>query len=230
MDEGDAVAAREWLCALGVEERKSILPRFPMDPTDEVQLVRIAIAAGDLELAECGVAAAERRAGLNPDVSSVTATAAHARGLLTGSPERLIEAVDRFERSPRLLGWAAALEDLGGARTESEVAALDRALVIYDQVGATHDAGRVRARLRELGVRRRLVSRERPDRGWEAMTTAELAVARLVAEGYTNRAVAEQLYVSPHTVNAHLRAVFAKLGVNTRAELVRLAAERERQT
>jgi len=104
---------------------------------------------------------------------------------------------------------AAALEDLGIAQGESGVAALDRALVLYDKVSAAHDAGRVRARLRALGVRRRLGSGERPDRGWEAMTASELAVAQLVAQGYTNRAVAEQLFVSPHTVNAHLRHVFA---------------------
>jgi DNA-binding CsgD family transcriptional regulator len=203
-----------------------------MDLTDEVQLVRIAVSADDLELAEASVAAAERRADLNPDVYSVTATAAHARGLLTGSQEDLAEAVELFVRSPRLLALAAALEDLGAARAESGqkpsgVAALDRALVLFDRFGATHDAGRVRARLRTLGVRRRLVSTERPAHGWAAMPRSELAVARLVAQGHTNRAVAEQLLVSPHTVNTHLRHVFAKLGVNSRVELARLAAEQD---
>jgi DNA-binding CsgD family transcriptional regulator len=38
-------------------------------------------------------------------------------------------------------------------------------------------------------------------------------VVRLVAEGGTNRQVAEQLFVSPHTVNTHLRNAFTKLGV-----------------
>ncbi len=46
------------------------------------------------------------------------------------------------------------------------------------------------------------------------MTTSELAVARLVAEGLTNREVAERLFVSPHTVNSHLRHVFSKLDIN----------------
>jgi DNA-binding CsgD family transcriptional regulator/tetratricopeptide (TPR) repeat protein len=230
MDSGDAVAAREWLCALGVEERKSILPRFPMDLTDEVQLVRIAVAAGDRELAESGVAAAERRAKLNPEVRSVTASAAHARGLLDDSQADLADAVELFEQSPRLLGLAAALEDLAGARAErkqSAVAKLDRALLLYDQASATRDAGRVRARLRELGVRRRLVSTERPEHGWAGMTDSELVVARLVAQGHTNREVAEELFISPHTVNTHLRQVFAKLGVNSRVELALLAAEHD---
>jgi len=56
------------------------------------------------------------------------------------------------------------------------------------------------------------------------MTDSELAVARLVAQGLSNREVAERLFVSPHTVSSHLRHVFAKLDVNSRFELTRLAA------
>jgi DNA-binding CsgD family transcriptional regulator len=49
-------------------------------------------------------------------------------------------------------------------------------------------------------------------------------VARLVAQGLTNREVAERLFVSQHTVSGHLRHVFAKLDINSRVELTRLAA------
>ena len=59
------------------------------------------------------------------------------------------------------------------------------------------------------------------------MTKSELAVAQLVATGLTNREIAERLFVSPHTVNTHLRQVFAKLDVNSRVDLTRLATERE---
>jgi DNA-binding CsgD family transcriptional regulator len=59
----------------------------------------------------------------------------------------------------------------------------------------------------------------------DALTDSELGVARLVADGLTNREVAERLFVSPHTVNGHLRQVFAKLGVNSRMALTRLADE-----
>jgi DNA-binding CsgD family transcriptional regulator len=58
------------------------------------------------------------------------------------------------------------------------------------------------------------------------MTKSELAVAQLAANGLTNREIAEQLFVSPHTVNSHLRQVFAKLEVNSRVGLTRLATER----
>ena len=60
------------------------------------------------------------------------------------------------------------------------------------------------------------------------MTDSELAVARLVAQGLTNRDVAERLYVSPHTVNSHLRQIFAKLQINSRVALTRLAGDHDR--
>ena len=49
----------------------------------------------------------------------------------------------------------------------------------------------------------------------------------LVAQGATNREVAERLFLSPYTVNSHLRHVFAKLGVRSRVELSRVVFEHE---
>jgi DNA-binding CsgD family transcriptional regulator len=46
----------------------------------------------------------------------------------------------------------------------------------------------------------------------------ELAVAQLVANGLTNREIAERLFVSPHTVNTHMRQVVAKPEVNSRVD------------
>jgi DNA-binding CsgD family transcriptional regulator len=48
-----------------------------------------------------------------------------------------------------------------------------------------------------------------------------LRVVRLVANGLTNRQVAARLFVSPHTVDSHLRHSFSKLGVTSRVELTR---------
>lgn len=61
---------------------------------------------------------------------------------------------------------------------------------------------------------------------WASLTTSEQAVCDLVAEGLTNRDVALRLHVSPHTVNTHLRHVFQKLAVSTRAELAARPARR----
>jgi DNA-binding CsgD family transcriptional regulator len=61
-----------------------------------------------------------------------------------------------------------------------------------------------------------------------ALTGAEREVVGLVAAGGTNRRVAEQLFVSPHTVNTHLRNAFLKLGVRSRVELTRLVTAQDR--
>jgi hypothetical protein len=82
MADGDPPGAHRWLGALGEDERMSILPLFPMDVADEAQLVRIALAAQDHELAVHAVASAQRRSAVNPDVHSLAAAAAHADGLL----------------------------------------------------------------------------------------------------------------------------------------------------
>ena len=94
------------------------------------------------------------------------------------------------------------------------VEAFDRVLRICVDTGAARDAARARKRLRELGIRRRVQSLDRPKSGWESLTDAELQVASLAAAGHTNRGIADRLFVSPHTVNTHLRHVFGKLDIS----------------
>jgi DNA-binding CsgD family transcriptional regulator len=229
--DGDPRQAHQWLCAMGEPEREHVLRRLWPDLADEPQMVRMAVAVDDRELAESAVADANRRTELSPGVPSLAAIAAHASGLLNRDTDRLSEAVSLFERSPRSLALAAAWEDLGLAHQRqgnagSAIDALTQALVLFARAGATRDAARLRSGLRDLGIRRRVATAEKPAAGWAAMTKSELAVAQLVADGLTNREVAERLFVSPHTVNTHLRHVFAKLDVNSRVDLTRLATER----
>src|SRR5581483_8574117 len=117
-----------------------------------------------------------------PDVVSFRAALAHARGLEQGSTSALEEAAVLFGEGSRPLATASALEDLGrllaaNGAADRATTALDQALEISDQVGASWDATRVRGRLRRLGVRRRVVAPKRPQTGWEALTSAEAAVA-----------------------------------------------------
>jgi DNA-binding CsgD family transcriptional regulator len=199
-----------------------------MDVADEARLIHIALAMQDHELGAVAALATQQRSRLNPTIRSIAAAAAHVSGLLHHRRQDLAQAVELYDGGPRPLALALALEDLGvasvegGARQEG-LDAYGRALELYTRAGAAWDAGRIRGHLRALGVRRRLVSAQRPERGWEAMTESELAVARLVADGLSNREVAERLFVSHHTVSSHLRHVFGKLDVNSRVELTRLA-------
>jgi non-specific serine/threonine protein kinase len=62
------------------------------------------------------------------------------------------------------------------------------------------------------------------------LTRRELEVAALVSRGLTNRQVAEQLLVATRTIETHLEHIFAKLGVQTRAEVAAWAARQERPT
>jgi DNA-binding NarL/FixJ family response regulator len=65
-----------------------------------------------------------------------------------------------------------------------------------------------------------------PTFGWDSLTEAELSVTELVAEGFTNRQIANKLCRSPYTIDAHLRHIFHKLCINSRVELVRIATSR----
>jgi pimeloyl-ACP methyl ester carboxylesterase/DNA-binding CsgD family transcriptional regulator len=63
--------------------------------------------------------------------------------------------------------------------------------------------------------------------GWASLTEAERAVVRLAAEGRSNADIAAALYLSRYTIETHLKHVFAKLGVESRAELAAIAAARQ---
>jgi DNA-binding CsgD family transcriptional regulator len=224
---GDPGQAHRWLCALGQADRLSLFPLFPMEAADDPLLVRMALAAGDAEFASAIGGLAARRYELNPGVRSMAGIAAHTRGLLSGSREDLEQAAAILQAGPRPLVLAAALEDLGCARLadgdrDGAVDAFDRVLRICLDAGAARDAARARKRLRELGIRRRIQSLDRPKLGWESLTDAELQVARLAAAGCTNRGIADRLFVSPHTVNTHLRHIFGKLDIRSRVDLTRV--------
>jgi DNA-binding CsgD family transcriptional regulator len=93
---------------------------------------------------------------------------------------------------------------------------LRTALELFEAIGAAPLAARAKGELRAAG--------EAADRGRPSangLTSRERQIATLVAEGRTNREIAGQLYLSPRTVEYHLRKVFEKLRIASRAELVR---------
>jgi DNA-binding CsgD family transcriptional regulator len=230
MSLGSPADAHQWLCALGVDERLSIFPLFPHDPADDPEIIRIALACADDELVAQVVDMTERRHRLNPSVRSLQAAAAQVRGLADHATEKLEAATGLYRTATRPLALASALEDLGRARvddgvTSDAIAAFDEALAITVEIGASWDTARIRRRLRRLGVRRRVQAPRTPQTGWPALTRAEVQVVQLVTQGKTNREIAEHLFISPHTVSAHLRHIFDKMGVKSRVQLTTVAAE-----
>ena len=198
------------------------------EPTASAWLARTALAAGQSELATGVARVADELARDNPGLNAVSVAAAHCGGIVGRNPDRLADAVARH---PDPWARASAAEDLGtmlAAMNDraAAVAHLDDAFAGYGQVDAERDLARVRSRLRRLGVRRQhRVPAGRPAVGWASLTETERVVAGLVAQGLTNQQVAQQMYVSGHTVGFHLKQVFRKLGIGSRVELARLVAE-----
>jgi DNA-binding CsgD family transcriptional regulator len=196
-----------------------------------VLLVRGALACGDrakaARLAQATQALADAGDGAAGNSNLATA-AVHARGLVDGDTAALERAADRYSAP---LARAAATEDaaLAAAANGDRAAAVARlrgAYEIYEQHGRPADMARVRARLRETGVRlHHWRHADRPAFGWDSLTDTEYRIARLVAQGLSNREVAGQIYLSAHTVAFHLRHIFWKLDVSSRVQLARLVAE-----
>jgi DNA-binding NarL/FixJ family response regulator len=94
---------------------------------------------------------------------------------------------------------------------------LRAALEAFEDLGAAPWAERARGELRASGES----ARKRDPSTLADLTPQELQIARLVGEGSSNKEVAAQLFLSPRTVEYHLRKVFMKLGISSRGELIR---------
>jgi DNA-binding CsgD family transcriptional regulator len=93
------------------------------------------------------------------------------------------------------------------------------ALETFQRLGTTPWAERAAAELRATGE----TARRRDPSTLSQLTPQELQIVQLVGEGGTNREIGAQLFLSRRTIDYHLRNVFVKLGVSSRAELIRLA-------
>jgi DNA-binding CsgD family transcriptional regulator len=192
---------------------------------DQVILgARVASAAGDAGLRARVLQATDLLEREDPTIPLFIGVAGHARGILERDAQALVAAADVLHSSSRPLLYAAAAEDAGAElphadRGDEAVHQLNAAFDTYMGHEAVADARRVGRALRGLGVERRIVSHPRAKTGWDSLTDSELTVVNLIAEGVPNRSVAEQLNLSPHTVKTHLHNAFAKLGINSRAQL-----------
>jgi DNA-binding CsgD family transcriptional regulator len=132
----------------------------------------------------------------------------------------LAASIDVLEGSPARLELAKSLVASGTAlrhRRQASAARdpLRRALEIATACGADPLADRARTELLATGARPRRVALT----GVAALTPSEQRVAELAAGGVTNREIAQQLFVTPKTVEVHLSSAYRKLGVSSRLEL-----------
>ncbi|HEX5622289.1 MAG TPA: AAA family ATPase [Solirubrobacteraceae bacterium] len=144
-------------------------------------------------------------------------------GLTVGGDDGLAlleEAVAVLEPSPARLERARALADFGGAlrrggRRVDSREPLRLAVELAQACGATPLADAARTELVAAGAkpRRQALS------GAESLTPSELRVAAMAAEGMTNRDIAQNLFVTPKTVEVHLSSVYRKLDIGSRTQL-----------
>jgi DNA-binding CsgD family transcriptional regulator len=127
---------------------------------------------------------------------------------------------DRFETARTQLAYGERLR-----RARNRVLAreqLGAALETFEHLGARPWAERARAELAASGA----TMRRRDVTARDALTPQELQIALLLTSGKTTREAAAALFLSPKTVEYHLRHVYQKLGLNSRQELARALADR----
>jgi DNA-binding CsgD family transcriptional regulator len=220
---GDVHDAVRWL---GGDITLLVTPIWTQVLDQLILTAQVASAAGDAGLRARVLQAVDLLERERPGVPLFTAVAQHARGLLERDADALVAAAISL-RSSRPLLCACAAEDAGRElartqRTAEALVQLNGAFDTYMDCGAVADARRAARELRRLGVGRRIVTRPRARTGLGSLTDSELKVVHLIAEGSTNRTVAQQLHLSPHTVKTHVRHAFAKLGIRSRVELTQL--------
>jgi ATP/maltotriose-dependent transcriptional regulator MalT len=187
-------------------------------------LIEAAVRAGRREVAERALPAYEAWAE-HAGGARGQSRAASCRALLSDGDA----ATAHFEEALRLRGAArpfdgARIQLLYGEhlrrerrRTEARVQ-LRAALEAFEGFRAEPWAERARTELRASGE----TARKRDPTTVSQLTPQELQIARLVGSGLANKEVAAQLFLSPRTVDSHLRNVFSKLGVTSRTQLARV--------
>jgi DNA-binding CsgD family transcriptional regulator len=177
----------------------------------------------EAELADVTAFGAPRALGVALRVAGLAHGGERGLALLGQSAATLRRSPAMLERAHSLAEWGAALRRAGRRAAARET--LADALDLAARCGARPLAARVREELNAAGARPRREWRT----GAEALTPSELRVARLAADGRTNREIAHELYVTLKTVEGHLSRAYTKLGIEGRAQLPdALGAEKTR--
>jgi DNA-binding CsgD family transcriptional regulator len=156
-------------------------------------------------------------------VTTAQAALVEAKGDLRSAADQFGEAARQYGALPQPYAAAQAVEGRGRcllAAGADGAAAIDEAMATFERLGATRDVARCRHLLRSLGWR---LPHRRGRRGYGAdLSPREREVVRLASNGLTNREIAETLFLSSRTVEAHVARALRKLGVHSRRALAGL--------
>ncbi len=192
------------------------------------QLVDARLLEGYLDAATAAASALDEIAATQGrDRVEALATAARGRIALAegrqDAADLLLEGVNRFAALGARLDAARTRLDLARSlsvtSTEVAVDAARHARTELEALGALRDADAAAALMRSLGAKGRV-----GPRATELLTRREDEVLRLLADGLSNRGIAERLFISPKTAEHHVSRIYSKLGVKTRAEAAAYAA------
>ena len=214
---GNAAKAHGHLGTYSIEEGIEGPKRISMIGDEIAALIQL----GELEAATGLVDELERRGTwLNRPI--LVGTACRYRGLIRAARGDLDGAAEPIEQALAIFDGGLPFERARTLLISGEVRrrskqkraardALEEALALFDKVGAPLWAAKARAELARIGGRTTTAG----------LTATERRVAELVAEGRSNKEVANELFVSVRAVEANLSKVYAKLDVRSRTELAR---------
>jgi len=193
-------------------------------------LVRLALAAGDRPLAQAAAQACQQEAAAETRPARAVAASLRCDGLMESDPDRLTAAVAHYRTVGPAVELPAALEDLAvvlaeHGRDNEARAALNEAVLRYEDMQARWDIRRAEGRLRQHGIRRggRGGRGPRATSGWEALTATEVKIAALVASGDSTSDIARGMFLSRRTVQTHISHILGKLDGKSRVDIVREA-------
>jgi DNA-binding CsgD family transcriptional regulator len=187
-----------------------------------IELIEAAVRADDADSAAEAMQRLESRT-LACGSPRALGSLARSRALLAAETEAeqfFQEALEQFGRTRQAM-HVARTQLLYGEWLRRHRAAkhareqLRAAHISLQHMGATGFAERARRELQAAGAK----TRKQPTATGDALTAQEHQIAQLAGRGLTNQEIAGQLYISAHTVEYHLRKVFAKLNIRSRREL-----------
>ena len=233
---GEPARARDALLASGDGPDLTALPAV-WRPAAQELLARCHLALGERDEA---IRAATRAGGPGTRLAAghahrAAAAVALAAGDRAAALDRSFASAIAFDaagapvESARARVLAGAALAAGGARDRAATE-LRRAAATFDACGADHRRAGAERELGRLGARpHRRTRRGKPEAtGLESLTERELEVAHLVVDRRTNAEIADTLFLSPKTVESHMRHLFEKLGVSSRVEVARAVQRLER--